>query len=341
MLFILSSILLIIVTLILIFLGWLYFYELYVDKKISDNKNQIQILPVKLLNSNEIKFLTFNVWGLPIWLPNIDKIKRYNKIPDSIINVNAGIICLQEAYDLKLRNKIIQRLKSANYIYNEEYYCNSQLFLFIKRDCFGGLMTFSKYPIKSEKFYPHQIHNGMTQDEKFGKKGFLITEIKTPLGDMFIINIHLNSGRNKIDETIRLDQIKYLAKVIDSSNISEKPIILQGDFNLVHPNIAENKINLENYLKSEVYRYITEEMFFVDVKAKINEEDISYDAINNPYAAIFYNSFEKKQKFDYCFYHLPKNFKVIYSKSETIFKRPLPISDHYGIFTIMGFEKIE
>lgn len=340
MLMILKLLLLCSLSIVLIATSFLYFHEIYVEKKLkplSYDQNIIKNVSYNVSNPQTLNLLTFNVWGLPVWLPRIDKVKRYNLIPDSILNINADVVCLQEAFDPKIRLRLLEKMTKAGYLFIGKYDCNTTTFLFVVKDCFGGLMTFSKYPILWERFYPHQIQLKMKQDEKKGRKGFLVSNIQTPYGEILVVNIHLYSGREDLDEEIRLNQVKYLEKILDSLAVNKKQIIIQGDLNVIHPFVIANKINKEEYHKSSAYDYLIKDMSFIDTKANIKEEDLSYDGVNNPYAATFYNSFEKRQKFDYCLYRFPNN-NVKESTARTVFKTPFQISDHYGVFSQIGLE---
>lgn len=289
--------------------------------------------------NNILKLLTFNVWGLPVWLPKIDKVKRYKSIPDSISSICADIVCLQEAFDPKLDIRIINEMKNTGYYYNNDYFCTKNLLLIFRKDCFGGLMTFSRYPILWEYYFPHLIQAEMKVDEKIGMKGFLITKIQSPWGGMIVVNIHLYSGRSNRDENIRLNQIKYLMFKLDSLSVANQPIIIQGDLNLIHPGVIKSNINNTQYNKSSVYDFLASQMSFVDTKTTIKEEDLTYDVLNNQYAGIFYNRFEQRQKFDFCLYKFG-NLNVISTSASTIFKFPFAISDHYGVYTQIEIEKV-
>lgn len=316
----------------------LYVHESLVERGLEVDRNEKSAVPKRVSfteNSiDNIRLLTFNVWGLPIWVPKIDKLKRYKHIPDSIISTNPDIVCLQEAFDPKIRLSIIRKMQYEGYYFNNDYTCNKNTFLFIKKDCFGGLMTFSKYPEKWEAFYPHKIQKGMKQDEKKGLKGILISSIESPWGEIIIVNIHLYSGRLEKDEEIRLNQVRRLKEIIDSLSIGDKKIIIQGDLNIIHPFIINNNINNEVYSRSKVYEFLIDTLKFVDTKSVITEDDITYDGLNNRYASTFYNKFEKRQKFDYCLYRFPLE-NISSTSGKTVFKAPWPLSDHYGVLSVI------
>lgn len=323
---------------------FLYAYEIHVKKSLykidqskSQSQSQSQSQSVFLACAeNQLSLLTFNVWGLPVWLPRIDKVKRYASIPGSILNTNADIVCIQEAFDPKIRLRLLKTMDTAGYFFLEDYKCYRRMFVLFEKDCLGGLMTFSRYPIIWEKFYPHKILNDMKIDEKNGKKGFLISKINYTFGDIIVVNLHLYSGRSKKDEKFRMSQIYYLERIIDSLSFQNLPIIIQGDLNLVHPSVITHNFNSEKFESSYVYHYLTTKLKFVDTKSDFTENGITYDGKNNAYASVFYNSAEKQQKFDYCFYRFPTHI-IDSVKSQIVFKKPAPLSDHYGLLSVFYF----
>jgi endonuclease/exonuclease/phosphatase family metal-dependent hydrolase len=324
---------------VVLFAGlFLYFYEVYVERSLKAIEKKENITqPSNFQSENyRLRLLTFNVWGLPMWLPNIDKVKRYKAIPDSILNVNADIVCLQESFDPKIRLRILRKMKFAKYFFNENYSCSKSSFLFIKKDCYGGLMTFSRYPILWEKFFTHKLQKGMKPDEEKGMKGFLISLVQSPIGELVIVNIHLYSGRTNADENIRLKQLKYFERVLDSLSISNLPTVIQGDLNVVHPSVIDNHWNDVKYQLSTTYKYLTTQMLFIDTKGIIEEKDITYDIQHNPYSAAFYYKKEGRQKFDYCLYRFPGGI-IDFISSQIVFKSPYPISDHYGLLSEIKF----
>ena len=300
-------------------------------EELTENKTSSKETPITTTKDSTFTFLTYNVWGLPYWTPTLDKRNRYPSLPDSLLMAGTDIICLQETFDDKLRKYILNYL-SDSYYYNSNYLCNRNFLGLINLDCFGGLMTFSKYPIKWEQFYTHEITQEMKYDEKIGQKGFLISKLKTEIGDINIINIHLHSGRIEKDDQIRLKQLKYLKEKIEEHALFDDPTILTGDLNIIHPSVSD----LEPVsVKSKSYSFIVDSLNFEDSVPKLTSDDYTYDHTKNPYATVF----QKAQKLDYCFYKIPDTFQASVNHHEVVFNKGNILSDHFGFATSIRLEQ--
>jgi len=100
-----------------------------------------------------IKLISFNAWALPIWLPGHDHSMRYREIPQKLVDTTADILCIQEAFAESFRREL---LATTSDCYNtfSDFRCNRSILGLINMDCYGGLMTLSKFPIIDEEFFP-------------------------------------------------------------------------------------------------------------------------------------------------------------------------------------------
>ncbi len=290
-------------------------------------------VPISVTEDSIFTFLTYNVWALPHWTPAFKKRNRYPSIPDSLLRSGSDVICLQETFDSKLRKYILGYL-SDTYNFNKRYLCNRNFLGLITLDCFGGLMTFSKYPIIWEQFYAHKITEEMKFDEKIGQKGFFISNLKTEIGNINVINIHLHSGRTKEDDQLRLKQLLYLREKIKEHTLFNDPTILTGDLNIIHPNVSSIEPLSE---KSKSYSFIVDSLKFEDTVPEITSDDYTYDHTKNPYAAVF----NKSQKLDYCFFKLPPTFDAIVNSHEVVFNKGNILSDHFGFATSIELRRLK
>lgn len=282
------------------------------------------------LFSNQLSLLTFNAWALPINLKRFKKRSRYPRIPILLDSLNTDIVCLQEIFDPTLRDSLLAEFENK-YYYNKDYHCTKKILALIKRDCFGGLLTFSKLPIIKNTFYQHENLKGMRIDEKLGNKGFLITLIESNSGIVCIVNTHLYSGRTLKDESYRVQQLEKINNVIVRENLNKYPIILIGDFNIVHEKLTSDS---PMYRESIVYKTIVKKLKYLDVESEASsnhsETGITYNSILNPLA----DKSEGVQKLDYCFLKLPISYRLSNSSSKVIFNDPGNlISDHYGLLS--------
>ncbi len=267
----------------------------------------------KKIATGRINILSFNVWGLPISLSGHDQQRRFEAMGDSLKTIKADIIGLQETFHPLLRENLLTSLSQNFYAYSD-FKRNRTVLPFIHMDCYGGLMTFSVFPILKETFYPFPIEPNTSIIEKIGKKGFLISYIQHGENIIRVINTHLYAGNNPTAEKMRLNQIKYIHEILANEETYCKETFLIGDFNIHHPSVAY----------SEVYEYIVGNMSFDDSKPEICDDDYTYD-FHNAYTPLD----EKRSKLDYVFIHeSQKRTANILSQSRTFDTQP--ISDHYG-----------
>jgi endonuclease/exonuclease/phosphatase family metal-dependent hydrolase len=173
----------------------------------------------------QIKVLSFNIWDLPLFFVKNRK-KRFEGLIKYLKEVDADIICLQEAFDVKHRAELREEFKIKYSIAGNG---DSRKILFVKVfDTTGGLMVLSKFPIKTKKFVPYSRIFNSAIGEVLARKGFLDVVVETPKGDLRIVNTHLHEETPFFDRAVRLFQLK---KILGRINNIDLPAILVGDFN--------------------------------------------------------------------------------------------------------------
>lgn len=262
-----------------------------------------------------LDILSYNTWGLPIELFGHDHDRRFASMADSIFDLNKDIICLQETFHPRLRDNLLTQLGQKYYAFSD-YRCSNEIVPFIEKDCNGGLMTLSIYPIISEKFYQYPTSGKTSIIEKIGAKGFLLSVIKYGNRNINIINTHLYAGDNKHAETMRLEQLSYMNTILNAELVKENPTFMVGDINIHHPNVAP----------SDAYQYIQNNMFFTDTKPTLDDIDFTSDSNCNMYVS----ADNKPSKLDYIFYKSFDNSapKVLYQSR--CLDGQNPMSDHFG-----------
>ena len=275
----------------------------------------------------ELRLLSFNVWALPVALPGMNRRARLPLIPSRIEELNPTVVALQEAFHVDFRSFMARYLGGRYYAWRQAF-CKERLAVVLRRDCRGGLLTLSRHGVASERYYAHPMQEGMKLDERFSSKGFLVTELTTPLGPVYVINVHLYAGRRDADEAMRVVQVQQLQAVIEERGFYTRPILLMGDLNAVHPGVAMAD---ERYAASDAYRFLTESLGFVDTVSDLGEGDYTYDPVANPYAALWYNGVEGRQKLDYVFYRLPVGYSMRVVRRRVVLDDQPLLSDHYGL----------
>ena len=189
------------------------------------------------------------------------------------------VLCLQETFSKRLRKPLIDSLSRHYYSYSD-YTCNKTIFGPLVKDCYGGLMTWSKFPIIKEKFYPFSRVEGMNFEEKIGGKGFLISTIITDDRLLHIVNTHLYSGMDEKSESIRYHQVQEIKNILSLNEYLTSPVILAGDFNITHPGVASKYPDLS---PSKVYEIIGTDLGFTDSCPNIDEYSYTIDPRINSY----------------------------------------------------------
>ncbi len=168
----------------------------------------------------ELKIVTFNIWDLPLWFVK-DRRNRIESVARYLAGSGADIVCVQESWDVYTRPMIYKIMQSAGYSHvsvNESWYIFGN----------SGLLTFSKFPIKSKNFTSFSRLSAQLT-EFFAWRGILETIVETPSGLVRVLNIHLHMPAWFFDRRIRLLQLRNAFKAIDWKN--EMPTVFAGDFN--------------------------------------------------------------------------------------------------------------
>lgn len=294
---------------------------LFVIPLIPSSKNDGLKHKIKPVSQEGIQILSYNMWGLPIWIPKVGINNRFDKACSELLQNEMDIVCLQECFSKRLRKKVLNKMH-GHYHFTMDYNCNQKIMLGLTRDCHGGLMTFSKFPILEESFEEYPIWDDMKQTEKIGHKGFLITKIiNQSLDTIIVINTHLYAGASNKDEYFRMKQIAFMDSILESRNLYQWKTILSGDLNIDHPEVSEYK----QQSRSIVYDYTVNEMNFKDSAPQLHERAYTIDATRNYYS----NAKDGRQKLDYVLVRETSDrnsWRVV--KAESIYADNNSFSDH-------------
>ncbi|KAJ1613086.1 sphingomyelinase C precursor [Cryptosporidium canis] len=214
---------------------------------------------------DKISFLTFNaglleyrVCGVKLYQNPPYTSHRLLQIPSALRGINADIIALQEVFDEKHSDYIVEslqpiypyfaresrrpnRTKSPLKIWQPISFIHNQLALH------NGLLVLSKYPILSARF---TCFSDVTLiEEWFVSKGMLEVTIELPgmkNSPITLFNIHMASGavnpESETIETLRNKEIEQLLGACDNAiRRGEIPVII-GDLNAA-PNCCGSNYN--------------------------------------------------------------------------------------------------
>lgn len=175
-----------------------------------------------------IKILSFNIWDVPFHLSK-NRHERVHRLGSYLKENDADIVCLQESWDVKHRNRLHETLDRRIYNINEGSGHTRRVLFFKRLASNGGLVNFSKFPIKNSKFIPFRRFIDLVPSEFVARKGVLATTIETPEGRLFLMNTHFHPGNSSLDRKIRLKQLRQVFKAAE--DVKDTPILIAGDLN--------------------------------------------------------------------------------------------------------------
>lgn len=257
----------------------------------------------------QLSVLTWNIWDTP-YIGSRDNSERVKRLGEVLYVMRPDIALVQESFTPKRRRVLLEVLERYNTRYQrpKNVYDEKKLFGLIPFfDATGGLITLSKYPIRSSVFYPFETH-GKSWDERLCEKGYTQTFVNTPKGQALVVNTHLSNRPQ--DNRIRLAQLDQLLEDLEGIDF---PVILGGDFNMTQFSDGE---------QTEEFDMI-EEAGFTDSLVG-GERDFETFSPRNKY-----NRYPERGRIDYVFFR-PAQKGRIKPKASMMIGVAKPLSDHYG-----------
>ncbi|MDO8504907.1 MAG: endonuclease/exonuclease/phosphatase family protein [Candidatus Liptonbacteria bacterium] len=267
----------------------------------------------------ELKVLSFNIWDLPLWFVKNRKERLLGTIK-YLRDLDADIVCLQESFDVKHRKILHENLKDI-YFFSGAMAKSRKVLFFKVFDKSGGLVTLSKYPILQSNFVPYSRVFNSAVGEALARKGFLETVVKTPVGELKVVNTHLHEETFLFDRTLRL---KQLGKIFQQFNGRGIPAILVGDFN------QHSMERQEDF--SELFELIG---FYHPLRYNNESHEAPTYRPGNPYVESWPNRTRGPKRFDYI---LVKGLKQMGLHAEYYHPQYLnpPLSDHDPLLLVLS-----
>ena len=197
------------------------------------------------LSSEEIKILAYNTHGLPAVFAGDDPEERFPLIGEKTKSYQLSL--LQEDFahhELLLKNLNEGSVALRGNTNNKSFcpFCSASALTMI-----SNLEKEWQIEIQSEAFNTCSGWFGGLND-CFASKGFQLAHIETPLGKHFyVVNTHLDAGRNSSDRQARATQLLQIATKI-KQEASEEALIIVGDLNL-RWNDPEDRALIEAFKK--------------------------------------------------------------------------------------------
>jgi endonuclease/exonuclease/phosphatase family metal-dependent hydrolase len=261
----------------------------------------------------QLKIISYNIWDLPLWFVKNRK-KRIEDVVKYLISSGADIICIQESWHLGTRKEVLYKsFSEAGYQHASGrdmpmVYGNS------------GLVTFSKFPIRSKHFSKFPFMFGAFV-ELFTGRGILETIIETPAGLLRVFNTHLHMPDAYHDRSIRLRQIRSAFDFIKSRE--DVPSIIAGDFN-------EDQIwNAPDFMT-----FFDQLRFRFPLFGKPESHAPTYRP-ENPYVDMWPNNPDRPKRFDYIFVNGIEKLGLKEISHQPLYLDPI-LSDHDPVEVVLA-----
>ena len=277
------------------------------------------VIPIK----ETLKIVTYNIWMLPNILTNTinvshSKQERILEIIRVLLEIDADIIVLTEAFDDKVRDTIILELRQhGNYFFETQ--CIGQLNGLIN----GGIIIISKIQILDTNYH---IYTNSYQDDKIANKGVIYIKIEHNHKFIHIFGTHLQAWDSFSAVEARKKQIIELKTFADSIPYkhNNELTIFAGDF------------NIDRY--SDDYSYLLDTLEVDNILPVTDKFTINPDTNKLADGKTISNS-NKHELIDYIFYGKNKIPKIISSDILEVKSKPYKynnqiyndLSDHYPV----------
>jgi len=173
--------------------------------------------------AHQISIMTWNVKLLPqggVFLHH-HPVVRARLIPQKLIDENADVIVLQEAFDQQAIHIIRRKLKA---IYPYSLGERNRKLISYKRA--GGVYMFSKYPMKElESIKYSQCMNFV---DCYANKGAMLVEVDHPAKKFQVLGTHIQAGGTK---EIKFSQYAESGALLKRHEQAGVPQFAAGDFN--------------------------------------------------------------------------------------------------------------
>jgi endonuclease/exonuclease/phosphatase family metal-dependent hydrolase len=272
----------------------------------------------------QLKVLTLNIWDIPFWF-STKRHYRIHQLGPYLKEIDPHLICLQEAFDVKHRTFIHEALGRKKFHIVEEFDETRRVLLFKRFDLTGGLVIFSKFPIKESSFSHFRRPLRLALPERIGRKGFLRVLIETPAGPLLVVNTHLHSGPKQQHRQIRYSQFKEVLGELDESRY-QFSTILAGD------------LNEDIYAEPKDFLKLTEANGFEDPTIQLGTGAEATVKLENPYGNMWFYTRPRSKRIDYIFFRNAATLKITPQNYQVLPMPAMPLSDHNPVLAFFNIE---
>jgi endonuclease/exonuclease/phosphatase family metal-dependent hydrolase len=272
----------------------------------------------------DLSILTFNIWDFPIWLPGLDRKSRLARLPAGILSLAPDIICLQEAWKVKNRTRLVEALGMQHHSPVGTVRTPAPL---VSLDTTGGLFVISRHAMADHEFVPFPRIPGTSLIEELARKGVLCSRLSTPAGDLWVVNTHLFAGHSDLGTEQRMRQLGFLLDTVDRVCGRDAAVILAGDLNAMptRPFPAET----DYHFTLEYERLLANG--FTDTLPRFDASTVTYATSGNQYAAKWYHPTKSPSRVSYVLFRPSATMHITTRDARVVFNTGEPLSDHCGL----------
>ncbi len=175
-----------------------------------------------------IRLGTFNVWGLPGGFAD-DVPARMGELARRLPSLDLDVLLIQEAWTQEVRDTLREAALAADFEVADGHGAS------------GGLMIFSRLPIRSNAFEPYRFRGDperLSRGEFIGGKGFQTVTLETSAGPFAVLNTHLHATYRRLhpqlNSAVRTAQLMQLIGALHSIPGS---LAVGGDFNCAREDV--------------------------------------------------------------------------------------------------------
>jgi len=284
-----------------------------------------------MANTNEeVRLLTFNLGLLRFRAccctifespPFVED--RLVPICEALAASDAHIIAVQEIYEPDHVDLLLETVKGT-FPYHARY-DNQRCWQF-----HSGLLFLSRFPITDSSVFKHAESSGLEQ--MFGCKSCLTMQVGTPLGDLFLANLHTTAGGGSDTESgdtdsARQSELEEAMQACQQAMQKGCKAMIVGDFNCGPEASVGNYEFMKRDYVDAVLPFVSEQMVTWDCNNPLNNMPVFADC--------------PAQRIDHFFIHKEVQLKASSAQlkfseatvpvADRAGQKRVCLSDHYGV----------
>jgi|GEM_PF-1597762 len=282
-------------------------------------KDDVRSLPrnpqVEQTALGKLRFLTYNVWGLPE--PLLTDKTRFKDIQSGIPDLGADVIAFNETFT---RNShILAETKGYPFV---AWGPSAQRL----RRFSSGLLIISKHPILFTSTMVYSLCDGV---DCLSRKGVLFARIRVDnVGEVDVFTTHMNAAG---DDAGRAFQVGEMADFVQRHHNPALPLVLLGDFNFERGTAPDTLLSARLGVNDAHDEYVSEHPELTPYQ----RAQITSDPKTNSNVP----AGNKPKRIDFCFFK-SNRLRIETERSGMAFDTSVAqrfLSDHFAVLTDLAF----